>query len=58
LEFHTRTLAILSTSDHAEQNNPLRQFLPSQQVYWFRLGVDGLRLDAVPYLYEQEGTIC
>ncbi len=26
--------------------------------YWFNLGVDGLRLDAVPYLYEQEGTMC
>ena len=26
--------------------------------FWFRLGVDGLRLDAVPYLYEREGTSC
>ncbi|MFH1876180.1 MAG: alpha-amylase family glycosyl hydrolase [Candidatus Omnitrophota bacterium] len=26
--------------------------------YWFRLGVDGLRLDAVPYLFEREGTNC
>ncbi len=26
--------------------------------YWFELGVDGLRLDAVPYLYEREGTMC
>ncbi|HLE46021.1 MAG TPA: maltose alpha-D-glucosyltransferase, partial [Thermoplasmata archaeon] len=25
---------------------------------WFRTGVDGLRLDAVPYLYEREGTGC
>ena len=24
--------------------------------FWFGLGVDGLRLDAVPYLYEAEGT--
>ncbi len=26
--------------------------------FWFGMGVDGLRLDAVPYLYEREGTIC
>ena len=26
--------------------------------YWLKLGVDGLRLDAVPYLYEREGTNC
>ncbi|MCD4781332.1 MAG: maltose alpha-D-glucosyltransferase [Candidatus Omnitrophica bacterium] len=26
--------------------------------YWYGLGVDGLRLDAVPYLFEREGTNC
>ena len=26
--------------------------------FWFKLGVDGMRLDAVPYLYEREGTNC
>jgi len=26
--------------------------------FWLGMGVDGLRLDAVPYLYEQDGTNC
>ncbi len=26
--------------------------------FWFEMGVDGLRLDAIPYLYEAEGTNC
>ncbi|HVB06505.1 MAG TPA: maltose alpha-D-glucosyltransferase [Acidimicrobiales bacterium] len=26
--------------------------------YWLEMGVDGLRLDAVPYLYAREGTTC
>ena len=26
--------------------------------FWFGMGVDGLRLDAVPYLFEREGTTC
>ncbi|MFP4473138.1 MAG: maltose alpha-D-glucosyltransferase [Candidatus Omnitrophota bacterium] len=26
--------------------------------FWFAMGVDGLRLDAVPYLFEREGTNC
>ena len=26
--------------------------------FWFEMGVDGVRLDAVPYLYEREGTNC
>jgi len=26
--------------------------------WWFNMGVAGLRLDAVPYLYEREGTNC
>ncbi len=26
--------------------------------FWFGLGVDGMRLDAVPYLFEREGTLC
>ncbi len=26
--------------------------------FWLRLGVDGMRLDAIPYLVEREGTSC
>jgi maltose alpha-D-glucosyltransferase / alpha-amylase len=26
--------------------------------YWLKMGVDGVRLDAVPYLFEREGTNC
>ncbi len=26
--------------------------------FWFEMGIDGMRLDAVPYLFEREGTSC
>ena len=36
----------------------VRRALFRMVEFWFRMGVDGLRLDAVPYLYEREGTSC
>ncbi|HEV2953667.1 MAG TPA: maltose alpha-D-glucosyltransferase, partial [Candidatus Dormibacteraeota bacterium] len=26
--------------------------------FWMEMGIDGLRLDAIPYLFEREGTTC
>jgi maltose alpha-D-glucosyltransferase/alpha-amylase len=40
-------------------DNPLvRKAMIEVVDFWFRFGVAGLRLDAVPYLYEREGTSC
>lgn len=40
-------------------NNPkVRERMMDVIDFWLDLGVDGLRLDAVPYLYEREGTNC
>jgi len=40
-------------------DNPLvKKDLFSVVDFWLDLGVDGLRLDAVPYLFEREGTNC
>lgn len=27
-------------------------------IYWRKLGIDGFRMDAVPYLWKEEGTTC
>jgi len=40
--------------DHPEVHQAMLGVLD----FWFELGVDGLRLDAVPYLYERDGTSC
>jgi len=40
-------------------DNPrVRRVMLGVVDFWLRMGVDGLRLDAVPYLYEREGTSC
>jgi maltose alpha-D-glucosyltransferase/alpha-amylase len=40
--------------DNPETRRALSQVLD----FWLGMGVDGLRLDAVPYLYERDGTNC
>ncbi|MBZ5506982.1 MAG: maltose alpha-D-glucosyltransferase [Acidobacteriia bacterium] len=40
------------------ENPEVREAMFAAVDFWFDLGVDGLRLDAVPYLYELEGTNC
>jgi len=40
-------------------NNPEVQKAMFRAIdFWLGMGVDGLRLDAVPYLFEREGTNC
>jgi maltose alpha-D-glucosyltransferase/alpha-amylase len=40
------------------ENPKVQQALLQTVDYWLKMGVDGLRLDAVPYLYEREATNC
>ena len=39
-------------------NPAVHQFVEKVCDFWMDMGVDGVRLDAVPYLYEREGTNC
>jgi maltose alpha-D-glucosyltransferase / alpha-amylase len=39
-------------------NPEVRTAMLNAVDFWLDMGVDGLRLDAVPYLYEREGTNC
>ena len=39
-------------------NPEVRQEMFDVVDYWLEMGVDGLRLDAVPYLFERDGTNC
>ncbi len=40
------------------ENPRVRQEMLAVVDFWLDVGLDGLRLDAVPYLYEEEGTDC
>jgi maltose alpha-D-glucosyltransferase/alpha-amylase len=39
-------------------NPAVRKAMLDVLDFWMKMGVDGLRVDAVPYLYEREGTSC
>src|ERR671929_826523 len=39
-------------------NPEVREAVKNVMRFWFRMGVDGMRLDAIPYLIEREGTNC
>jgi maltose alpha-D-glucosyltransferase/alpha-amylase len=39
-------------------NPALKKAIFQVMDFWLKAGVDGLRVDAVPYLYEREGTNC
>ncbi len=40
------------------ENPDVRAALLEVLDYWMAMGVDGMRLDAVPYLYEKDGSNC
>jgi maltose alpha-D-glucosyltransferase / alpha-amylase len=40
------------------ENPAVRDAIQDALRFWLDLGIDGYRLDAVPYLYEAEGTNC
>ncbi|HWS59088.1 MAG TPA: maltose alpha-D-glucosyltransferase [Actinotalea sp.] len=40
------------------ENPYVQEAMKDVARFWLRLGVDGFRLDAVPYLFEEEGTNC
>ena len=37
---------------------PVHKAIFKAMDFWWKMGVDGMRLDAIPYLYEREGTNC
>jgi maltose alpha-D-glucosyltransferase / alpha-amylase len=40
------------------ENPRVREAIKKALDFWLDMGVDGLRLDAIPYLFEREGTNC
>ncbi len=46
-----------SQPDLNYDNPEVREEMKNVMRYWLNLGIDGFRADAVPYLFEREGTI-
>lgn len=40
------------------ENPKVREEMLNIMRFWLELGIDGFRVDAVPYLFEEEGTNC
>ena len=47
-----------SQPDLNYDNPAVRKEMKSVMKFWIDMGIDGFRADAVPYLYEREGTNC
>ncbi len=47
-----------SQPDLNYDNPAVRQAMRDVMKFWLDLGIDGFRADAVPYLFEREGTNC
>ncbi len=55
----TTGIASSPTSPTSTTTNPqVQEAMLDVLRFWLDLGLDGFRLDAVPYLYEREGTNC
>jgi len=47
-----------SQPDLNYDNPALREEMKNVMRFWLEMGIDGFRADAVPYLFEREGTNC
>ena len=47
-----------SQPDLNYDNPAIQESMLEVMRYWLEIGIDGFRVDAVPYLFEREGTAC
>src|ERR687893_630124 len=57
-EAHARGLRVITELVLNFDNPRVLEAVLDVMRYWLDMGVDGLRLDAIPYLIEREGTNC